>query len=141
MTEQSLSIWRMGIDMDTIVIADIEQKYAQLSAAQKEMFAGYGLRQIKHFVDISLPSLAATLPEGAIIQGINADGKVQAFNASTGQYYLWISDLQWQLSNRATQAVDLKEDAVAIWQIFELANYELVDLSHVHRDFLAQETH
>jgi len=90
----------MGGDMDTLVIADIEQKYAQLSEAQKEMFAGYGLRQIKHFVDISLPNLEATLPEGAIIQGINADGKVQAFNAATGQYYLWISDLQWQLSNR-----------------------------------------
>jgi hypothetical protein len=130
----------MGGDMDTLVIADIEQKYAQLSEAQKEMFAGYGLRQIKHFVDISLPNLEATLPEGAIIQGINADGKVQAFNAATRQYYLWISDLQWQLSNRATQAVDLKEDAIAIWQIFELADYELVDLSHVHRDFLAQET-
>lgn len=125
--------------MDTVVIADIEQKYAQLSAAQKEMFAGYGLRQIKHFVEINLPKIEAELPEGAVVQGINADGKVQAYNAGTGQYYLWISDLQWQLSNRMTQAVDLKEDAIAIWSIFNLADYELVDLSHVHRDFLVQE--
>ena len=34
---------------------NIEQKYAQLTEAQKEIFAGYGLRQVKHFVEISLP--------------------------------------------------------------------------------------
>lgn len=126
--------------MDTVVIADIEQKYAQLSAAQKEMFAGYGLRQIKHFVEISLPNLEATLPEGAFIQGINANGKVQALNPETQQYYIWISDLQWQATHQATQAIDLKEDAIAIWKTFNLQAYELIDLSHVHRDFLAQET-
>ena len=122
------------------MISDIQAKYDQLSSAQKDIFAGYGLRQVKHFVEISLANIEPVLPENAFVQGVNAAGKVQAFNAETGQYYLWISDLQWQLSNRATQAVDLKEDAIAIWQIFELVDYELVDLSHVHRDFLAQET-
>ena len=55
--------------MDTLVIADIEQKYAQLSEAQKEMFAGYGLRQIKHFVDpilkrpyLKAPSFKGLMP-------------------------------------------------------------------------------
>lgn len=117
----------------------IEEKYQKLSPAQREIFAGYGLRQIKHFVEISLPNIEAVLPEGAVVQGINAEGKVQAYDAARGQYYLWISDLQWQQSNRATQAVDLKEDAIAIWQIFELADYELIELSHVHRDFMAEQ--
>ena len=37
------------------MISDIQVKYEQLSAKQKEIFAGYGLRQVKHFVEISLP--------------------------------------------------------------------------------------
>ena len=122
--------------MDTAIILDIQQKYAQLSPAQKDMFAGYGLRQIKHFVEISLPTIEAVLPEGAIVQGINAEGKMQAYNPDTDQYYLWISDLQWQTTQRASQAVDLKEDALEIWNIFDLKSYELIELSHVHRDFL-----
>ena len=36
----------------------------------------------------------------------------------------------------ASQAVDLKEDALEIWNIFDLKSYELIELSHVHRDFL-----
>lgn len=119
------------------MMAKIEEKYHKLSPSQRDIFAGYGLRQIKHFVEINLPAMEAVLPEGAFIQGINTDGKVQAYDAKTRQYYLWISDLQWQQSNRATQAVDLKEDAIAIWQIFDLKDYALVDLSHVHRDYLA----
>ncbi|MFH7347497.1 hypothetical protein L1A45_02505 [Acinetobacter variabilis] len=122
--------------MDTAIIPDIQQKYAQLSPAQKDMFAGYGLRQIKHFVEISLPTIEAVLPEGAIVQGINAEGKMQAYNPETDQYYLWISDLQWQTTQRASKAVDLKEDALEIWNIFDLKSYELIELSHVHRDFL-----
>ncbi len=122
--------------MDTAIIPDIQQKYVQLSPAQKDMFAGYGLRQIKHFVEISLPTIEAVLPEGAIVQGINAEGKMQAYNPETGQYYLWISDLQWQTTQRASKAVDLKEDALEIWNIFDLKSYELIELSHVHRDFL-----
>lgn len=122
--------------MDTAIIPDIQQKYEQLSLAQKDMFAGYGLRQIKHFVEISLPTIEAVLPEGAIVQGINAEGKMQAYNPDTDQYYLWISDLQWQTTQRASKAVDLKEDALEIWNIFDLKSYELIELSHVHRDFL-----
>ena len=122
--------------MNTAIIPDIQQKYVQLSPAQKDMFAGYGLRQIKHFVEISLPTIEAVLPEGAIVQGINAEGKIQACNPETDQYYLWISDLQWQTTQRASKAVDLKEDALEIWNIFDLKSYELIELSHVHRDFL-----
>lgn len=118
------------------MIVDIEQKYEQLTEAQKEIFAGYGLRQIKHFVEISLPEMEATLPASAHVQGINADGKVQAYDPEHDQYYLWISDLHWQETNRATKAVDLKEDALEIWKIFDLKSYALIDLSHVHRDFL-----
>ena len=115
----------------------VDEKYQQLTPEQKEIFAGYGLRQIKHFVEIILPKIEAVLPQGAVVQGINEDGKVQAYDAATGQYYLWISDLQWQLTQRATVHFDAKEDAMMIWQLFELDNYELVDLSHVHRDYLA----
>lgn len=125
----------MGMPM----ILNIQQKYDQLSTAQKEMFAGYGLRQIKHFVEISLPKIEAVLPESAQVQGINADGKVQAYDAAQDQYYLWISDLQWQATQKATVAIDRKEDALAIWEIFQLADFELIDLSHVHRDFLDQQ--
>lgn len=60
---------------------------------------------------------------------------MQAYNPETGQYYLWISDLQWQTTQRASKAVDLKEDALEIWNIFDLKSYELIELSHVHRDF------
>ena len=122
----------MGTDM----IPNLQEKYALLSDSQKDIFAGYGLRQIKHFVEISLPTIEAVLPEGAIVQGINAEGKMQAYNPDTDQYYLWISDLQWQTTQRASQAVDLKEDALEIWNIFDLKSYELIELSHVHRDFL-----
>jgi len=122
--------------MSTETIADMQQKYDQLTETQKEIFAGYGLRQIKHFVEISLPNLEAALPEGAYVQGINGNGKVQAYNPQTEQYYIWISDLQWQASTEATKTVDRKEDAIEIWKIFDLKSYELIDLSHVHRDFL-----
>ena len=119
------------------MIPDIQQKYEKLSNKQKEIFAGYGLRQVKHFVEISLPHIESVLPAGAQVQGINAEGKVQAINPHSNHTYLWISDLQWQQSNRATQSFDSKEDILSIWRIFELQNYQLVDLSHVHRDFLA----
>ncbi len=75
---------------------NIEQKYAQLTEAQKEIFAGYGLRQVKHFVEISLPNIEPSLPENTHVQGINAEGKVQAVNSESKETYLWISDLQWQ---------------------------------------------
>ena len=33
--------------------------------------------------------------------------------------------------------IDLKEDFIEIWQVLELKNQDLIDLSHIHRDFLA----
>lgn len=122
------------------MILDIQEKYDQLSSTQKEIFAGYGLRQVKHFVEISLPKIEAVLPEGAQVQGINAEGKVQAINPETHQTYLWISDLQWQERPIAIVNIDLKEDAIAVWEKFNLEQYELIDLSHIHRDFLESIT-
>ena len=117
------------------MIADIEQKYKQLSSRQKEIFAGYGLRQIKHFVEITLPKLEAALPAAAQVQGLNAEGKAQAIDL-TGQTFLWISDQQWQARPVVKGEIDLKEDFLAVWQIFNLSSYDLIDLSHIHRDFL-----
>lgn len=117
----------------------IEQKYAQLTEAQKEIFAGYGLRQVKHFVEISLPNIEPALPENTHVQGINAEGKVQAVNSETKESYLWISDLQWQERPITMVNVDLKEDFLEIWKIFNLQAYELIDLSHIHRDFLENQ--
>ncbi|MFH7767461.1 hypothetical protein [Acinetobacter sp. BSP-28] len=118
------------------MITGILEKYDQLTPAQKEIFAGYGLRQVKHFVEISLPNIEPVLPAHAHVQGINAEGKVQAINDVTKQTYLWISDLQWQERPIATSNVDLKEDFLAVWKIFNLQAYDLIDLSHIHRDFL-----
>ncbi|AMW79387.1 hypothetical protein AMD27_11125 [Acinetobacter sp. TGL-Y2] len=118
------------------MIPDLRKKYEQLSKKQQDIFAGYGLRQVKHFVEISLPKIEAVLPEGAYVQGINAQGKVQAINPHTHQTYIWISDLQWQERPIETENIDLKEDAIAVWRIFELESYELINLSHIHRDFL-----
>ena len=118
---------------------NIEQKYAQLTEAQKEIFAGYGLRQVKHFVEISLPNIEPALPENTHVQGINAEGKVQAVNSETKETYLWISDLQWQERPITMINVDLKEDFLEIWKIFNLQAYELIDLSHIHRDFLENQ--
>ena len=117
---------------------NIEQKYAQLTAAQKDIFAGYGLRQVKHFVEISLPNIEPSLPENTQVQGVNAEGKVQAINLDTQQVYIWISDLQWQECQVKAMHIDLKEDILKIWEIFNLQAYELIDLSHIHRDFLNQ---
>jgi len=117
----------------------IEQKYAQLTEAQKEIFAGYGLRQVKHFVEISLPNIEPALPENTHVQGINAEGKLQAVNSETKETYLWISDLQWQERPITMVNVDLKEDFLKIWKIFNLQAYELIDLSHIHRDFLENQ--
>lgn len=119
-------------------MTNIEQKYAQLTAAQKDIFAGYGLRQVKHFVEISLPNIEPSLPENTQVQGVNAEGKVQAINLDTQQVYIWISDLQWQERQVKTMHIDLKEDILKIWEIFNLQAYELIDLSHIHRDFLNQ---
>lgn len=118
---------------------NIEQKYAQLTEAQKEIFAGYGLRQVKHFVEISLPNIEPSLPENTHVQGINAEGKVQAVNSESKETYLWISDLQWQERPITMINVDLKEDFLEIWKIFNLQAYELIDLSHIHRDFLENQ--
>ena len=118
---------------------NIEQKYAKLTEAQKEIFAGYGLRQVKHFVEISLPNIEPALPENTHVQGINAEGKVQAVNSETKETYLWISDLQWQERPITMFNIDLKEDFLEIWKIFNLQAYELIDLSHIHRDFLENQ--
>ena len=124
--------------MGTAKIVDIQQKYDQLSSVQKEIFAGYGLRQIKHFVELSLPDIMQSLPEGAEIQGINQQGRIQAFDQERHLYYVWISDLQWQKSLQYSAVVDTKQDFIEVWKIFQLADYELIDLSHIHRDFLTQ---
>ena len=121
------------------MIADIQEKYQQLSARQKQIFAGYGLRQIKHFVEMSLPKLEAALPAGAQVQGINSEGKAQAIDLKTQQTLLWISDQQWQVRPVLKGEIDLKEDFLAVWQIFNLSAYDLIDLSHIHRDFLSAQ--
>ncbi|MEG0343917.1 MAG: hypothetical protein RR633_17155 [Acinetobacter sp.] len=118
------------------MISELEQKYKQLTEAQKEIFSGYGLRQVKHFVEFSLPKIEATLPEKGKVLGINAEGKVQAINTETKEVYLWISDQQWQAAQIASNRVDLKEDFLEVWKIFDLENQDLIELSHVHRDFL-----
>ncbi len=119
------------------MIPELEQKYKQLTDAQKEIFKGYGLRQIKHFVEFSLPKIEATLPQEGKVLGINAEGKVQAVNTVTNQTYLWISDQQWQAAQTVSNHIDLKEDFIEIWQVLELKNQDLIDLSHIHRDFVA----
>lgn len=121
------------------MISDIQDKYDQLSPEQKEIFAGYGLRQVKHFVEISLPNIEPSLPENAYVQGVNANGKVQALNPDTQQAYLWISDLQWQETQTPSASIDLKQDFIQVWKIFGLSQYELIDLSHIHRDFLENQ--
>ena len=118
---------------------DIQKKYEQLNTAQKEIFAGYGLRQVKHFVEISLPKIEPSLPENTFVQGVNANGKVQALNANTQKAFLWISDLQWQGTQSPTVSFDSKQDFLAVWNIFNLSKYELIDLSHIHRDFLEKQ--
>lgn len=122
------------------MIPDLREKYERLSPAQKDIFVGYGLRQVKHFVEMSLPKIEAALPEGAYVQGINAEGKVQAIDPIHQKTYTWISDSQWQQCPESTQAVDLKEDALVVWQVFNLKDFELIDLSHIHRDFLNQRS-
>ena len=119
------------------VINNIEQKYEQLTYAQKEIFRGYGLRQIKHFVEFSLPKIERCLPESAIVLGLNSEGKLQAENQITHQMYVWISDQQWKKSQIQTNPIDLTQDFIQIWKTFELAHQDLVQLSHIHRDFLA----
>ena len=121
------------------MMLDIQKKYEQLNTAQKEIFAGYGLRQVKHFVEISLPKIEPSLPENTFVQGVNANGKVQALNANTQKAFLWISDLQWQETQSPTVSFDSKQDFLAVWNIFNLSKYELIDLSHIHRDFLAKQ--
>ena len=119
------------------VINNIEQKYEQLTYAQKEIFRGYGLRQIKHFVELILPKIELYLPKHTVVLGLNLDGKPQAENQITHQMYVWISDQQWQKSKIKTRQIDLKQDFIQIWKTFELAHQDLVQLSHIHRDFLA----
>ncbi|OTG65409.1 hypothetical protein [Acinetobacter silvestris] len=115
---------------------NIKQKYEQLTEAQKEIFRGYGLRQIKHFVELSLPKIESCLPEHSIVLGLNLDGRVQAVNQLTQQIYLWISDQQWQEGGVQLSQIDLKEDFIQIWKTFDLENQDLIELSHIHRDFL-----
>ena len=119
------------------MIDKIEEKYQQLTPVQKEIFAGYGLRQIKHFVEINLPCVEAHLPAGAYVQGINSEGKIQAVNPTTQKRYIWISDQQWQERADTQELIDEKSDFIEVWKIFELQNFEIIQLSHVHRDFLS----
>ena len=118
------------------MIPELQQKYQQFTQAQKEIFRGYGLRQIKHFVEFSLPKIEATLPPQGKVLGINAEGKVQALNTETQQNYLWISDQQWQETTVISKNIDLKEDFIEIWKVLDLEHQDLIDLSHIHRDFL-----
>ena len=118
------------------MISNLQDKYEQLSPSQKEILAGYGLRQVKHFVEISLPMIEQELPADCVVQGINAEGKMQAIHPQTQQSYVWISDQQWQARPNASSKIDVKEDFIAVWEIFNLQAYELIDLSHIHRDFL-----
>ena len=118
-------------------IKSIKQKYEQLTTVQKEIFRGYGLRQIKHFVEFSLPKIERCLPESAIVLGLNLEGKLQAENPITHEMYVWISDQQWKKSQIQSNHIDLTQDFIQIWKTFDLAGQNLVQLSHIHRDFLS----
>lgn len=122
------------------MIPDLREKYDTLSKIQKDIFAGYGLRQVKHFVEISLPQIVAVLPEQATVLGVNAEGKIQAVNENSKKSYIWISDKQWQERPNPNLSIDSKEDFIEVWTIFGLEHYDMIDLSHVHRDFLSQVT-
>ena len=122
--------------MGKTMIPELEQKYQQLTDAQKEIFDGYGLRQVKHFVELSLPKIEPSLPANAEVIGINVEGRIQAVNVQTQQIFLWISDQQWQETKKQSAHIDLKQDLIQIWQLLELQNIDLIDLSHIHRDFL-----
>lgn len=124
--------------LDIIMIPQLEEKYQQLTQAQKDIFCGYGLRQIKHFVELNLPKIESCLPDGAQVVGINAEGRIQAENMQTGAIFLWISDQQWQAANLHSLHIDLKQDFIQIWQLLDLKQQDLIDLSHIHRDFLQQ---
>ena len=115
---------------------EIEQKFEQLTAAQKDIFQGYGLRQVKHFIEYALPQVEAILPQSAMVQGINAYGQIQAFDPVNEQSYVW-EETMWYVSS-TSGSLDQKQDFLQVWKIFDLAQYALIDLSHVHRDFLEQ---
>ncbi|MBU3848216.1 MAG: hypothetical protein H9855_14860 [Candidatus Acinetobacter avistercoris] len=121
------------------MIPELDEKYQRLTTAQKEIFKGYGLRQVKHFVEISLPQIMNALPDQAIVLGVNAEGKIQATCLATDVHYIWISDKQWQERTNPNLSIDSKEDFIEVWKIFALEQYDLIDLSHVHRDFLNQQ--
>ncbi|WP_445116254.1 hypothetical protein [Acinetobacter sp. WZC-1] len=118
------------------MIPELEQKYQQLSEPQKEIFCGYGLRQVKHFVELSLPRVEAVLPGAAGVQGINSHGKIQALDAVSGKSYVWDEFMWVEQPHMSNQGVDQKADFIAVWQAFALDKMDLIDLSHIHRDFL-----
>lgn len=117
------------------MISNIQEKYNQLNSVQKDIFAGYGLRQIKHFIEYCLPEVQPLLPENSVIEGINTSGMVQALQQKTLKSYVW-DGTTWNVSASSIPIMDTTDDFQLVWEIFDLSLYELIELSHVHRDFL-----
>jgi hypothetical protein len=117
------------------MISNIQEKYDQLNSVQKDIFAGYGLRQIKHFIEYCLPEVQPLLPENSVIEGINTSGMVQAVQQETRKCYVW-DGTTWNVSANFIPIMDTTDDFQLVWEIFDLSRYELIELSHVHRDFL-----
>jgi hypothetical protein len=70
-----------------------------------------------------------------VIEGINTSGMVQAVQQDTRKCYVW-DGTTWNVSANFIPIMDTTDDFQLVWEIFDLSHYELIELSHVHRDFL-----
>lgn len=112
----------------------------KLNSIQHKLFVDYGLRQIKYMFDVD-DVTKSKLPDGAVLVGlsqsfmrwaaIDEENKIR-YGYFKGQTPEWSEAKDY--SN--VKDFDKLSDFEFIYDTFNLKDYELDSLTHVHRNYL-----
>lgn len=124
--------------VESMSMIDVQKAILHLNTVQLDLFFTFGLRQTKWFFEKDYNRAMAILPEGAVMEGINFMGRIQARNdIEKKRYGFFAHDCTWSEANKfegggeVIKLVDLQK----IFEVFELGNYTFDALTHVPKQF------
>lgn len=121
-------------------IIDVQKHILSLNLVQLDLFFTFGLRQTKWFFEKDYNRSLAIVPEGAVIEGINGFGRIQARNtAEQKRYGFFPHNCTWSQSNEYNGGGKLIEltDLKKLYDAFNLKVYSLDALTHIPQQFKA----
>ena len=123
-----------------MLMSDVQKNILLLNIVQLDLFFTFGLRQTKWFFEKDYNRALAIVPEGAVIEGINDFGRIQARNTADKKRYgffphncTWSQSTEYNGGGEVIKLSDLKN----LYDSFNLKSYTLDALTHIPKQFKA----